>query len=258
MIVKNQKEKTQKKIANLKKSDIAANRLYVLFFAAVLLIFGIVRVGNSITAQLKFINDIQIICVVVSAALLIAAIIYKFVCARSEKDETYTTFSSSFLILIAAAIFAVFTLFGNIDSSALLALVIIGTVLYFVYNIYAREFFWYSLYTALAYFVLALGYPASNTVSLKQMIISAAAIAVAIAVIAFVAVFASRKGHVAIFGRSFGKLSKSGAYPFYVTSALIIAGLLLALFISGISIYSLAVLFISYMIFAVIYTIKLM
>ena len=223
-----------------------------------LAVFGLVRLGNSITAQLKFVNDIQLICVIVSAAILIAAIIYKFVCVKSGKDESLKSLSSGLLLILAASLFAIVTLFGKIDSKILLAFVIIGTVLYFVYNIYEREFFWYSLYTAVAYFVLSLGFAASNVASLEQIIVTVASVVAAVAVTVVVAVSRGRSGKFVLFGRKLGKLTKNGAYPFYVTSALIIAGMLLALFVSGISIYSLVVLFASYMIFAVIYTIKLM
>lgn len=252
--MKNQNEKTIKKEENRKKSDAAANKLYIMFFAALAAGFGVFRLGNSM-AQLTFMEKIKPFCLIGTGVLLILAIIYKFICHRQGKDERFKTFGSSFLLLLAASLFAVVALFGEILWRDLLILIVIGTVLFFIYNIYEREFFWYSLYTALGYVIFDLKFGAAF--SIPKVIVTVAAVLFALAVILATASARSRRGRLVLFGKTVGNVSEKGAYSFYATSALIIAGMILALFITGISPYSIAVLFISYMIFAVIYTLRM-
>lgn len=245
-----------KKEENIRKSDTVANRLYVLFFAALALVFAIIKVGNSIDLLLKYTYELKPFFLIGAGVLLILAIVYRFICYKKEKDERFITFSSSYLLLIATSIFCIVALFGSVLSRDLLALVIIGSVLFFIYNIYEREFFWYSLYTAVGYLIFDVKF--SSSLSLPRILVCAGAIVLSVAVIIAVASAKHKRGMLVLFGKNAGTVSKKGVYAFLITSALVIAAMILSLFIAGISSYSMMLLFVSYMVFAVVYTLKMM
>ncbi len=256
MIVKNQNEKMMKKEENIRKSDAVANRLYILFFAALAAVFAIIKVGNSIDMYLKYVYELKPFFLIGAGVVLILAIVYRFICYKREKDERFVTFASSYLLLIAVSLFCIVALFGSVLARDLLALVIIGAVLFFIYNIYEREFFWYSLYTAVGYLIFDIKF--SPSLSVTQIIVSAAAVLFALAVVLAVVMAKQKRGKLVLFGKTVGTVSEKGIYAFIINSAIIIAATVLALFIAGISAYSIMVLFVSYMIFAVIYTLKMM
>ncbi len=261
MVKSDSKKKSGVVDAKRASSDTKINRLMVAFILGVVAVTCMLLVKKNIANEAFFITYILPVLLVVSV-LSFAASIYLFV-RRRGSDESARIFTGA-NVLGAALVFMLAVLYYRLTFEATMVIgwFIVAVVLYFVYNIFAGDFFMYSVLSAAGVMLLR-GTRIDYMTSLSDVIalifaILAMLCAVGGIVIAFMA--RSKGGKLKLGRHSINLYGAKGGhiYPLLIAAVLIIAGGILSLLAPAFVIYAVAALVAAYLAIAVVYVIKMM
>lgn len=235
-----------------KRTDVLYYRMLVVLAALIAVIFCITGMTRTANAKNEFTLTVAPIISIVFACLSVAALAFFIVRRVKKTDETYKILSGGFLTALMLWLTAIFALYSRISERKLIVFIVVTAALYFIYYLYSKEFFVFSLVSALGAALFA----AMNSASRTEHIVLAV-LTVLLAAVSTVLVLVGQKKAVKI-----GKFTlfdkKFKTYPFCISSGIMIAGTILGFFMSAGTFYTLVVLFVYYLIFTVISTIKMM
>ncbi|MBQ8005177.1 MAG: hypothetical protein IJ303_02565 [Clostridia bacterium] len=244
--------KKNKNVNKIEKSEIQYYRMLVVLAALIAVIFSVTYLTdwNHEAFQLK----VAPISAAVLAILSIGASVLFAIKKAHGANEEYSVFSSGYLVTISLWLTSIFAFYSISASKKLMAYVIVTAALYFIYNLFSREFFVFSLYNALGAGFLVL---INSATFVSHIVFSVLVVAVSAF---FVSVVLTKKA----FELKLGKLSisvtdgKYKAYPFCISAGIMLAGVVLSFLYASMAFYTLIVLFVYYLIFTIVNTVKMM
>ncbi|MEE0970382.1 MAG: hypothetical protein U0M06_13505 [Clostridia bacterium] len=240
----------------IKRTELLYYRMLVVLGALIAVIFSITYLTRTTEAENIFRLDTAPVVGLVLAVLSLPAIAYFLICRIKGKDEKLVVFSSGFLLTLALWLTSVFALYSSISSKRHIAYIIVTAALYFVYYMFSAEFFAFSLYSAVGAALLVLINSAT-----RPMHIAYSAVVVAVSVLAIVLALLDKKKPVSLkIGKSNLKLTNGAfkVYPFCVAAGIMLAGVILSFMFASMAFYALIVLFVYYLVFTVVNTVKMM
>ena len=244
------------KDTKIQRSEVLYYRMLVVLAALIAVIFSITYFTGTAEDYNSFLLNVAPVIAIVFAVLCIPAIIFFAVCRKRGKDEKNKVFSSGYLLSLVLWLTSIFALYGRISSKSSIAYIVVTAALYFVYYLFNREFFVFSLYAAVGAGILMMIHS-----STRPEHIIAAILAVIVSIAAVLLVIGDKKKPVEIkLGKAKLKITDGTfkAYPFIVSAAILIAGAVLSFFFADMAFYSLIVLFACYLVFTIVNTVKMM
>jgi len=239
----------------------------VVMCIAVVVIVFLFAVNSVGSRQLNFATKVLPVLTPVMAGLtLLAGGFWVFHRFRKKADERGAVFNSAFFFTVSASLLGLCLVYNRVYRiTPMIIAIIAGTVLYCVYFLYDRLFFAYTAYAVYGGIVL-LGYGSSILVDLLPIpqsvllvVYTALTVIITIAAASVFALAAKNGGAVKLGKR---KLNLSGdisrTYPFIINSGLILIGAVLAPVFPGTVNYTAAAVLISYLVIAIIQTVKMM
>ena len=168
------------KSSNQYKEDIIFFRMSMLFLLTCAAVMGIFKLGSG-KAALQFFRVVRNpIYIVIVLVLLAGSLIYMYLNKKNKTDESLKSFSSMNFVSIMAYITGVSFYWGYTSSPStrfILAVTICLPLLYFIYHIYKKDFFVFSL----SNFVFLCALWAFSLASIKSAILSALLVGVSAA-----------------------------------------------------------------------------
>ncbi len=225
----NVKEKKAAKIAAEKMEDAKLYRLIVQFIFAVAAVLLAIKAGDNFL--LIIFDAVPIYLLVTGILFALSAILFTFR-KKNNVDETCKVLTSALIFGDSAALFAVGVMFYLYwDVKLVIASLITFTILYFAHNIYGGNFFAYSLFTAVGYISLQLAKAESHIfyylgvigIVIAKILVFAAPVAAIVLGILLI----SKKKNYTFAGVTVG--GKKCAVTLFIAAAAIIAGALLQL-----------------------------
>lgn len=140
----NKKNKSNKQY----KEDVLFFRMSVLFIAACIAIIGIFRLNGTHLALDFWRLSRNPAYIAVISVIFVASLIYALICKKNKKNESESTFSSLNLLSITSYVFFVSMYWGfsqKISAWAILFATISALLLYFINNVFKKDFFVFSL-----------------------------------------------------------------------------------------------------------------
>lgn len=245
-----------KKINKVKRSEVLYYRMLIVLTALIAVIFSLTYFTNTVEKYNNFTLNTAPITAMVFAGLSVLALVYFVVQRLRGADEQHRVLSSGFLTAVMIWVASIFGLFNRINEKKLIAYVVVSAALYFIYYLYKREFFAFSLFTALGAFLLAAMSSASRA---EHIILSAL---VVILCVGYMIILICGKKRTVEFklGKSRYVLADSSfrIYPFCISAGLMIAGTVISFMLPTTFFYSSVVLFGYYLVITVISTVQMM
>lgn len=241
----------------IKRTDVLYYRMLIAFAVLIGVVFSITYLTNTPDRANTFVLEIAPKITLVASILLIPTIV--FFVARKVKgtDESLKIFASGYLLLMNLWVVSVFGLYNQMSTKKLFAYIVVTAALYFIYYLYSRDFFAFSLYNAIYAVLLMFIYSASFA---EHVILAVLAVLASVGVVAMA--LASKKKPITL---TVGKRTKikitSGpvdVYPLCISAGIVLAGVILSFFVAGSAFYSIIALFAYYLIFTVVKTIRMM
>lgn len=246
----------KEKDTKIERSEVLYYRMLVVLAALIAVIFSITYLTRTAEGYNNFLLNVAPAVALVFAVLCIPALIFFFILRKKGKDERTKVLSSGYLLSLSLWLTSIFTLYGKLSSKSVIAYIVVTAALYFVYYLFNREFFVFSLYSAIgAGILLAL----HSSTRAEQIISAVLALIVSLGVVLLLVKDKKKPVEIRI-GKSVVKITdgKFKMYPFAVSAAVIIVGAILSFFMADAAFYSLVVLFACYLVFTIVNTVKMM
>lgn len=245
-------------LSNMKKTaavglkaqkNVTSPKLVIFSTALVAVVIAIMMLKRGyLSTVLAFYNYVLPVLIPVFALTTVAAITLMVVRKHRGIDESGCVWSSSLMLILSAGLLAICLSYTTFSATRLLVSVLAFAALYYVYHLYSRAFFVYSLMTVCGGFLLSL----ERFFGLVGTIVLAVLVAAVIAVVLMI-LLAPKSA----LGR-WASVADDSRYPFYITAAILLVGLALLLLLPAWLFYAVAVLFGSYLVIAIINTLKMM
>lgn len=239
-------------------SNIVTSKMMVVFFALIFAVVVLCKLSSGSGIELQFYTVLPYIRIA-SAVLFAAALVWHILCTKRGANAKEHVFSSPLLLGLSASLLFAVLLYGNFGGAfrTILALLALG-LLFFVYQIYAVDFFLCSV----AVITGCLSASVINSAGFRGMNVPANCVAVALTLIAAVGCAwltyqLEKNGKVQLFGKQIKKpahMIPAAVYAGCAVALLAVLGVLLF----GHLLYCVAVVCVVYFIIAIIYTVKLM
>lgn len=238
-------------------SNAITYRMTIVFGLLVVGILALIRVTQSAASEMWLLGALPVFRIV-TGVLLLAAIVFRIVTRAKKTDESKRILSSAFLCGIAGTLFVAAMTYYPLGASRIIAWFLAAALLFFVYEIYAVDFFLFSVVTVVGAIAASLvGSPAFRGHETAVTVAAVAAVLIAIAAVSYVA----------------GNLEKNGTAPFAGKKIIAPAGMkalnayigcgaallaVLGVICFGHALWCIAAHAVVYLIFGIIYTVKLM
>lgn len=242
----------------IKRTDVLYYRMLIAFAVLIGVVFSITYLTNTVEKANMFVLEIAPKITLVTALLLIPTVVF-FVIRRIKKsDESLKTLASGFLLLMNLWVVSVFALYNQTSTKKLFAYIVVTAALYFVYYLYSRDFFVFSLYNAIYAVLLMFIYSASF---IEHIILSVLAVLASVGVVALALASKNKPITMNVGKRTKIKITKGASaqvYPLCISAGIVLAGVILSFFVAGSAFYSIIALFAYYLVFTVVKTIRMM
>ncbi len=245
-----------------KNEETKINRLMLFFALAAIAVVALLLINKNVPLYYReaavILHVIPWLKIVSVIALAVSAFFWFINRKKSAGDDVVRIFSNTTWMALSAMLVAIAFSYEYFRIPGAVTIIIAFLVLAFIESIYSKDFFAYSVYTCIGA-VLLYVCGKTNTVSVFKNIlkygIKALAIVIPVLVIVIGAMLIKNGGKI-------GKLSllKPGykLYPFFITSAVILASAVLSFIFSSLMIYAIIAVFAVYLIMAIVYTVKMM
>lgn len=245
-----------------KKNDALVNRMMIMFVLATIAIVALLLLKKSGSSTVNvFVFRVLPWLQIVSGLIFAGAIAYFVVVRKKGIDESIRNFTSGSFLGVSFVMFSVFMLYKLFGSTKVVILIIAALVLAFVYSFYQRDFLWFSIFTLAQSIMLYAVKSVSSASALKNVLIIICkvlsfAIPVIVAVLFIVVLL--NKGNLNAGKHKVCIMKPSYMYsPFFVGAGIGLVGTILGILVNGIAIYSILALLAVYLVFAIIYTVKM-
>lgn len=238
-------------------SNAITYRMTIVFALLVVGILALIRVTQSASSELWLMGALPVFRIV-TGVLFLAAVTFFIVMRAKNTDESRRILTSAFLCGIAGTLFVAALACYPLGPSRIIAWFLATALLFFVYEIYAVDFFLFSVVTVVGAIAASLvGSSAFRGHETPVTVAALAAVLIAIAVVSRIA----------------GNLEKNGTAPFVGKKIIAPAGMcalnayigcgaallaVLGVVCFGHALWFIAALAVVYLIFGIIYTVKLM
>jgi len=254
MILGNSKTKNTKK--RNQTSELAINRLMLLFCAAIFATLGMVYLNNiDIHTEAHFVEYVLPTCTIVTGVLLLAALAFFIYKRVRRQDDSKKVFSSGVLLFIAACLFGFFASFKLIKSTpnaltVMIGAVVVVTAICFIYYLYNRDFFNYAVMTAVGAVLMYLGKEPFDFVGdTLGSVAKLLAILMPIAVIVLLVLNKAGKLNFMNPGYKY--------YPFFTGAGIMLGTMLVSLFAPALFIYLFMAFLAVFLIITIAYTVRM-
>ena len=227
----------------MKRSEILYYRMLTVAVVLFAVITGIQYISKSPDPNSPFALILAGCFAVLAVASVVVALIFK----KKNKKE-FAVLDCPFLAGIFTCLAVTFAAlwFNAVSPRRLILYVAICALIYLVYCLFDREMFSFSVYTLIGGVLLSTLRVATVTEKTVTVIILGIYAAAAVVLTLVGRGRDIKIGKQLIFGKRFR------AYPYYISAGIMIAGVVTSYFIAGSVIYSLAVLGVYYMVYAVV------
>ncbi len=245
-----------------KNEETKINRLMLFFALAAVAVVALLLVNKNVPLYYReaavILHVIPWLKIVSVIALVVSAVFWFVSKKKNAEEANIRIFSNATWLALSAMLVAIAFSYEYFQIPGAVTVIIAFLVLAFIESIYSKDFFAYSVYTCIGAILLYVC-GRSNTVSLFKNVlkygIKALAIVIPVLVIVLGVMLIKNGGKI-------GNLSllKPGykLYPFFVTSAVILASAVLSFIFSSLMIYAIIAVFAVYLIIAIVYTVKMM
>lgn len=237
-----------------KLSNIVTAKMAIVFVGLVVAIMLLIRLSEYSVPPLMAVFVSQAVC----GVLFFASVIWCVVSFRKGVDNKKTVWSAPFFCGFFGCMLFAALLFTSFDSFRIILSLIAFAVVFFVYEIYAFDFFLCTLSTVVGCVSAAAVSAGFGEMYKSAVNITAIAISAVVSVLCFVLVYRLNANGKLKFGKSVVKKPSGGTHPLIYVG--IVASLLVAAFavFFGHLLYCIAAVCVIYFINAIIYTVKLM
>lgn len=237
-------------------SNAITYRMTIVFALLVIGILALIRVTQTASSELWLLDALPVFRIV-TGALLAVAVIYSIVCRMKKTDEAKRVLSSAFLCGIAGTIFVAAMFYYPLGASRIIAWFLAAALLFFVYEIYAVDFFLFSVVTVVGAIAASLvGSAAFRGQETLVTVAALAAVLIAIVVVSYIAGNLEKNGSAPFVGRKIIAPAGMKALNAYIgCGAALLA--VLGVICFGHALWFIAALAVVYLIFGIIYTVKL-
>lgn len=231
------------------KKDINGNRVAVFFIVLVLVVVSVMSLkGSYVSTELAFYNNVRPVLLPVLALATAAAAVLWIVRRQKKVDERGLVLSASLITCISAELLLVVLLYPFLSTTRLLVSLLGCALLFFIYYLYPRSFFGYSVCTvsgALALSSLRMG---GGVLGLLLPVALVAILLVLLAVMLF--------APTCRLARALGA-DEDDKLPLIVTTALLLAGIVVGFVMPSLIFYAVVLLAASFLVFAIIHTLRM-
>lgn len=246
----------KKNINKATRSEILYYRMLILFAVLAFEIFGFFYATQTADRTDALRIYVAPIMALIFGALGICFFVLYLVRFKKGTNELYKVFSSGFATTLFLWIASAFALYFSFSEKRLIAYIVVSAAVFFIYYLYDREFFLFSLFTAIGGGLLSM----LNYATVIRHYVVFALIAILCTICFVITVMGKNKKVEIKMGKSsiliFDKSYK--AYPFYVSAGILLAGVILTFLLPNSLLYSLIVLFGYYLASTVVKTIQMM
>lgn len=231
------------------KKDINGNRVTAFFLVLVFVVVAVMSLkGSYISTELAFYNHVRPVLLPVLALTTAAAAALWITRRRKKVDEKKFVLSGSVLTCISAELLLVVLLYPFLSTTRLLVSLFGCALLFFVYYLYPRSFFGYSVCTVLGALALSSFRMGGGVLGI---VLPAALVAVLLVLLA-VMLFAP----ACRFSRALGA-DEDEKLPLIVTAALLLAGTVVGFVMPSLIFYAVVLLAASFLVFAIVHTLRM-
>ena len=243
------------------KSNVVLYRLLVILALDIIAVASLISIKKDAATESFFVFDVIPVMIIVFGALAAAAVIYWIVTKVKQINVSSHTCTPSMIFSCMAAGLLICLMYKQMSMQKIIIGIIILTGLYFIYYLYSSSFYIYSLYTAIAYVLLAVVGGVNYFSGMSAGVFTAmkiTAIVFALAAVSF-ALAAKVKGGTINFGSVSVRVyeGKKDIIPVLVTTGLLIAGAAVSFFAAGFIMYISMALLVTFLVTAIVYTIKM-
>ncbi len=240
----------------IKRTEVLYYRMLIVLVALITVVFSVTYLTSDVDGANKFKLETAPLVATVLAVLCVPAVVYYVVSRIKCRDERCSVLSSGYILTLVLWLTSVFALYGKLTDEKRIAYVIVTAALYFVYYLFNREFFIFSLYSAIGAALLVF---LNSSTRIMHFVYSALLVLLCALVVTLV--LADRKKPVSLkIGKSKLKITdgKFKAYPFCIAAGIMLAGMILSFFSTTAAFYSIVALFACYLVFTVVNTVRMM
>lgn len=249
-MLSNVKRKTAAAPRRVVRKNVISNRLVIFSLVVAAVVIAIMMLKRSyLSTVLAFYNYVRPVLIPVFALLTVGAVTLLVLRKTKDTDESGKYLPASLMLILSAGLLAVCVVYPFFSGTRLLVSVLACAALYYVYYLYSRSFFVYSLLTLCGGLLLSFERFSGGLVG---TIVLAVLVACVLAVL-LMALLAPKSA----IGR-WASIGENERYPFYITAAILLVGLCLLLLVPTLLFYAVAVLFGAYLVIAIINTLKMM
>jgi len=243
------------------KNNAIVNRMMAMFILATAAVVILLMIKRNGGVERAFVLDWLIYLKIASGVLLAGAIAFFAFRRKKRVDESLKIFNSATLLILAIVLFAVFMLYQYFNNTAMIMLVIASLVLSFVYSFYQKDYYYYSIFTVIMFlfmYFLRAGISGIMWRNILYYISCGLIFLIPIAVAVFFMYLKSRNGKLKL-GSKINIVMKPSHlyYPFFVGAAIAVVGGVIGLTLASYLIYIMIALLAVYLLFGIIYTIKM-
>lgn len=238
-------------------SNAITYRMTIVFALLVVGILALIRVTQSASSEMWLLGALPVFRIV-TGALFLAAVVFRIVTRTKKTDESKRILSSAFLCGIAGTLFVAAMTYYPLGASRIIAWFLAAALLFFVYEIYAVDFFLFSVVTVVGAIAASLiGSPAFRGHETAVTVAAVVGVLIAIATVSYVAGNLEKNGIAPFVGRKIIAPAGMKALNAYIgCGAALLA--VLGVICFGHALWFIAALAVIYLIFGIIYTVKLM
>ena len=231
------------------KKDINSNRVSTFFLVLVFVVIAVMSLkGSYISTELAFYNHVRPILLPILALATAAAAALWIIRRQKKVDERKIVLSGSLLTCISAELLLVVLLYPFFSTTRLLVSLLGCALLFFVYYLYPRSFFGYSVCTVLGALALSSFRMGGGVLGL---VLPAALVAVML-VLLVVMLFAPACRLSRVLGAD-----EDDKLSLIVTAALLLAGIVVGFVMPSLIFYAVVLLAASFLVFAIVHTLRM-
>lgn len=245
------------------KNNVIVNRMMIMFVLATAVIVALLLLDKQPARVVSgFRTNVIPYIQIASAVLLIGAIVFKVIRYNKKVFDGNKVLSSSTLLTLSIIFFSLSALYKFLGNSKTVIAVIGVLVVAFVWYFFQKDYFYYTIYTIISVLLLfGIRNGPSPTLIRNIIYFASYVLVVLIPVVLLIMLMTARKnkGVFKVGGKRYLIMKPSYLYfPFFVGIAVTLIGAILGFILSSLVIYVIIALFAAYLIFGIVYTVKMM
>jgi len=245
-----------------KKNDTMVNRMMALFVAAVVYVVALLLLKkNGTSFETVFVLHALPIIKLVTGLLFAGMVAFFAVNRKRGVDESEWFINTKHLVVLSFILFASAMLYQYIGNTGVVVCVIALLIAAFVYCFYQREFFTYTVFSllgALGLYGVKAGYSASAVKFIISIVLIVLAFAVPVLTFIFVNKLKKNNGHLKLKGGDILVIKDKSAYTHLIIGAVyVLAAAVVGLIFNAVALYTLIAFLFLYLVFAIVYTVKM-